>query len=332
MKRLLALILTLVMALSLAACGQKAEETPTDDPEEEATEAPFTYPEKTVEIIIPYAAGGGTDVMCRALVAELDFTTVVTNIEGASASIGTMEAYNRDPDGYTILCHLPESMTAYCMNGTYTEPVDEEFTPICAPVIDPMCAVIASNNGKFTNLEELIAYAKANPGEVKWCATGTKSQNHMISAMHWTAMDLDVTYVPYDSGAKSRAALLGGNADVFVTQISEVATYVASGDMIPLCVYDENRSSILPDTPTAIELGYEGLVSVSHRGFLAVPGTPQEIIDFWSASVKAVCDDPAFQQKMRDLGYDPVFSTTEDIRGYQANIKVLFADAMKLVE
>ncbi len=346
MKRTIALFLALIMSLSLVACGAKEEkpaekpaetpvETPAEKPEEkpaEPAEPEFKYPEKTVEFIIPYAAGGGTDVMLRALLAELPYTTMVTNIAGASSSIGTMEALHREGDGYTVLCHLPESMTAYSMNGTFAEPADELMEPICAPVIDPMCAVIASNNGKFSNLEELIAYGKANPGEIKWCATGTKSQNHMISAMHWTAMDLDVTYLPFDSGAKSRTALLGGNADVFVTQISEVATYVASGDMIPLCVYDYNRSSILPDCPTAEEVGYEGLISVSHRGLVAVPGTPKEVVEFWSNEFKALCENEEVCQKLRDLGYDPVFSTGEEIRGYQENIKVLFADATKLVE
>lgn len=338
MKRTFALFLALIMTLSLAACGgskkdDTADTTPADSTAtENKEETPaFNYPEKTVEIIIPYAAGGGTDVMCRALTAELDFTTVVTNMEGASSSIGTMEALHRDGDGYTILCHLPESMAAYSMNGTFAEPADELMEPICAPVVDPMCAVIASNNGKFSNLEELIAYGEAHPAAIKWCATGTKSQNHMISAMHWNAMGLDVTYVPYDSGSKSRAALLGGNADVFVTQISEVASYVASGDMIPLCVYDYNRSSILPDVPTAEELGYEGLISVSHRGFVAVPDTPQEIIDFWSDTVEKVMENEEFCQKLRDLGYDPVFTTGAEIKEYQKNIKLLFADAAELV-
>lgn len=340
MKRKLALLLALVLSLSLAACGgTKAGDTPSEpapSSQEPAqtpveSETPLNYPEKTVEVIVPYAAGGGTDVMCRAVLAELDFTTMVTNIEGASSSIGTMEALHRDGDGYSILCHLPESMSCYVMTGTFSEPADELMIPICTPVVDPMCMVIASNNGKFSNLDELKEYAAAHPGEVKWCATGTKSQNHMISALHWTAMDLDVTYVPYDSGAKSRAALLGGNADIFVTQISEVASYVNSGDMIPLCVYDTVRSSILPDVPTAEELGYEGLVSVSHRGFLAPPDTPQEIIDFWAEAIKAVCENEDFQQKMRDLGYDPVYTTAETLREYQANIKASFTKAMDLL-
>ena len=326
MKKLLALLLCVIMVAGMMAACETVGEAPAAEGEKK-----LDYPKKTVEIIIPYAAGGGTDVMVRALCAELPFTTMVTNIAGASASIGTMEALHRDPDGYTILAHLPESMSCYVMNGTYTEPVDDLFVPICAPVIDPMCMVIGSNNGKFANLEELVAYATEHPGEVKWCATGTKSQNHMISAQTWTALGIDVTYVPFDSGSKSRAALLGGNADIFVTQISEVAAYVQSGDMIPIMTYDANRSSILPDTPTAEELGYEGLISVSHRGFLAVPGTPQEIIDFFADAVKTVCDNPEFQQKMRDLGYDPVYSGTEEIKEYQANIKASFAEASKLV-
>lgn len=343
MKRKLALLLALVLSLSLmTACGSSKSNTssesastqePSQEPASESGESTALpdYPKKTVEVIVPYAAGGGTDVMCRAVLAELDFTTMVTNIEGASSSIGTMEALHRNGDGYTILCHLPESMSCYAMTGTFSEPADELMIPICTPVVDPMCMVISANNGKFTNLDELKEYAVAHPGEVKWCATGTKSQNHMISALHWTAMELDVTYVPYDSGAKSRAALLGGNADIFVTQISEVASYVSSGDMIPLCVYDTSRSSILPDVPTAEELGYEGLISVSHRGFLAPPNTPQEIIDFWATSIKEVCENEEFQEKMRELGYDPVYTTAETLREYQANIKASFTKAMDLL-
>ena len=342
MKRKFAVLLALILSLSLmTACGNTKTDTPSEPaPSQEPSQAPagaagneaaLDYPKKTVEVIVPYAAGGGTDVMCRAVLAELDFTTMVTNIEGASSSIGTMEALHRDGDGYTIRCHLPESMACYVMTGTFSEPADEMMIPICTPVVDPMCMVIASNNGKFSNLDELKEYAAAHPGEVKWCATGTKSQNHMISALHWTAMELDVTYVPYDSGAKSRAALLGGNADIFVTQISEVASYVNSGDMIPLCVYDTSRSSILPDVPTAEELGYEDLVSVSHRGFLAPPDTPQEIIDFWADAIKNVCEDESFQEKMRELGYDPVYTPAETLKEYQANIKASFTKAMDLL-
>ena len=319
MKKKIALILALVLTMCLATSVSALADGELD------------YPEKTVEFIIPYAAGGGTDVMCRAVLAELDFTTMVTNIEGASSSIGTMEALHRDGDGYSILCSLPESIACYVMNGTFAEPADELLIPICAPVVDPMCMVIGSNNGKFENLEELVAYGKDHPGEIKWCATGTKSQNHMISAQTWTALDLDVTYVPYDSGAKSRAALLGGNADIFVTQISEVASYVKSGDMIPIMTYDYERSPILPDTPTAEELGYEGLISVSHRGFMAPPDTPQEIIDFLADQIKAVCEDEEFQQKMVDLGYGPVFVSADEIVEYMDNIRASFADAMELV-
>lgn len=341
MKKRIALILALALSLGmLASCGSKesapepAPSKPSESVEVETPEEkPLDYPKKPVEIIVPFSAGGGTDIMARAIAAQLPFTTVVTNMEGGSSSIGTMEALHRDPDGYTILCSLPESIAAYSYNGTYTEPADELLIPIACPVTDPVVMAISANNGKFTDLEGMIAWAKEHPGELKWGASGNKSGNHAMSAVHWTDMGIDVTYVPFDGGGKARTALLGNNIDVYVDMVSSVGAYVESGDVIALCVYDSARSSYLPDVPTIAELGGEALLSGGcHRGFMATPGTPQEIVDFWADAIKTAMDTEEVQESLKGLYYDPVFSDGEQIVEYMDAYREVYIKAMDYIE
>ena len=310
MKKLLVIVLSLVMVFCMFACGEKTTEEPQ-----------FTYPEKAVEFIVPYAAGGGNDVMCRAVVSELPFTNVVTNMAGSSAYIGTMEAMNRPADGYTVLVHLPESMQCYVENGTYAVDAADAMIPIACPASDPFIIVIGNTketSAKFNDLESLKNYK----GKVQICETGMKSQNQMTAALFAEQLGIDYVITPYDSGANSRTALLGGNADIFVTQLSETAAYVKSGEMIPLMVCDYNRSSVIPDCPTAKELGFD-IISVSHRGFLVAPGTPEDIQEYLRAELKKVCTTDAFKQKLFDLGYDPVWVEHDEIKGFQNDIKNL---------
>ena len=341
MKKRIALLLTLALSLGmLAGCGGNGDSTASTPSEPSKSAATSTsddktldYPTKTVEIIVPFAAGGGTDIMARAIAAQLPFTTVVTNIEGGSSSIGTMEALHRDPDGHTILCSLPESVAVYSYNGTYTEPADEMLIPIACPVTDPVVMAISANNGKFTDLEGLIAYAKEHPGELKWGASGNKSGNHAMSAMHWTDMGIDVTYVPFDGGGKARTALLGGNIDVYVDMVSSVGAYVESGDIIALCVYDSARSSYLPDVPTIAELGGEALLSGgAHRGFMATPGTPQEIVDFWADAIKTAMESEEVKEALKGLYYDPVYSDGDQMVEYMDAYREVYIQAMEYIE
>lgn len=238
MKRVFGLLLSLALLVTCATgCGSE-QSTQTDSPSEQETEQQLDYPTRSINFVVPYGAGGGTDVMARAVVGALDLgvSTYVTNIEGASAGTGSMEVFHSDADGYTLLVHQAEALVTYVTTGTYSEALDTELTPVATVAWDPMAVSVAAN-GKFKSLEDIVSYAKEHPGEIKWASVGTKSNNHLTSAMIWEAAGIDVTYVPYDSASKSKTAVLGGNADVLLGQVSEVKALVDSGEWcVWLCV------------------------------------------------------------------------------------------------
>lgn len=302
-------VLLLIIALSLtgfAGCS--------NSPAEE-DETGIAFPERTIEFIVPYGAGGGTDVMARAVANALTenegWTTVVTNIEGASAAIGSMEGYNRDPDGYTIIVHSIEAMLAYYLGGVYEVDLASEYEMLATVVYDPNVVSVATNS-KFQTWQDVVDYAKENPGELSWASVGSKSSNEQGSAELWKAAGIEVNYVPYDSASKSRPAVLGGHSDVLFGQLSEVKALVDSGEMKILGVSAEERL-LYDDVPTFSEQGYD-VVNGLHRGFFLPPETPVEIVDILETAIYDVCQNTEFVNNMENnLGYAVVFVGAEDL-------------------
>ncbi len=273
------------------------------------------YPERTIEFIVPYGAGGGTDVMARAVANVLSekngWTTVVTNIEGASASIGSMEAYHRAPDGYTVMVHSVEAMLAYYIGGVYEVDLAEECEMLATVVYDPNVVSVGANS-QFQSFKDVVDYAAANPGQLNWASVGSKSSNEQGSAELWKATGISVNYVPYDSASKSRTAVLGGHADVLYGQLSEVKALVDSGEMKILGVSAEDRV-LYDDVPTFSELGYD-VVNGLHRGFFMPPQTPADIIEVLENAIYEVCRDTDFVNNMENnLGYAVEFVGAGDL-------------------
>ena len=307
-RRATAVILALMLVMvCFVGCGNGGGEDGED---------PYaSYPDKTIEFIVPYAAGGGTDAMARAVAKNLSeslgVSCVVTNIEGASGAIGSMEAFNKAPDGYTILVHQYEAMIAYYLGGVYSEPLHEEMEMVATVVYDPN-VVSVPKNSKFKTFDDVVAYAKENPGKLTWASTGSKSSNEQGSAEIWEAYGIEVNYVPYDSASKSRTAVLGGHADVLYSQVSEVKALVDSGDMAPIGVSSEERS-LFEDCPTFVEMGYD-VVNGLHRGFFAPPETPAEIVEKLETAIAESCKDEAFISLMEnDLGYSVEFVGSDEL-------------------
>lgn len=274
------------------------------------------YPVKPIKVIIPFAAGGGTDVMVRAIMKyiELDGQPLVAvNVEGGGSTIGTMEAYNANPDGYTILCQGPQSMLSLYIVKSVDKPVGEDMIPIATPVHDPDVISVAKNS-KFKNIEEMVKYAKENPGQIKWGSVGATGMNYAASAMIWKELGIKVTYVPFDSASKSRTALLGGHIDVLLSQVSEISSVANSGDVIPVLVTTQKRYELIPNCPAMSDIGSK-VDFTYYRGFWAPPNTPQYVIDKLEAAFKKVSENPDFQKFMgNDLKYGTTFLGSKETR------------------
>ncbi|MCI8608598.1 MAG: tripartite tricarboxylate transporter substrate binding protein [Firmicutes bacterium] len=295
MKKLLAMLLVLAMVFCMAACGDDAE---------------AEFPTKPIEMIVGYAAGGGTDTLARtaAQYVELDGQTMTTsNMEGANGLIGSMECYNADPDGYTLQCAFPETWGCLYLTETTDVELYKEMTPICSMVYD-VNALVVSKDSPFETLEDLVKYAKEHPGEISLASVATGNVNHLSSLGFADITGIDITYVPYESASKARVALLGGHEDLWVCQCSELKSVYDSGDVRVLAVASEERVSFLPDVPTFKECGYD-IVAGLHRAFYAPPETPDEVVAYLESAFKAVYDQEEVKSLLRDqLGFDPVWT------------------------
>lgn len=313
MKKVLVCVLSLVLIVcSFVGCGNKEE---------------ADYPTKPIQMIVGYAAGGGTDTLARTAAQYVDLngqTMTISNMEGANGLIGSMECYNADPDGYTLQCAFPETWGCLYLTQTTDVELYKEMTPICSMVYD-VNVLAVSKDSPFNTLEELIAYAKEHPGELFLASVSTGNVNHLSSLGFADMCGIDITYVPYESASKARVALLGGHDDMWVCQASELKSVYDSGDVKVLAAAGEERVSFLEDVPTFKECGYD-IVAGLHRAFYAPPETPDEIVTYLSGQFKQVFDNPEVQTLLKDqLGFNPVWTDGAELEQVALDAADVFA-------
>lgn len=341
MKRIFALILSLTMVLSLAACGKTAaspastgsdaESEPVKTAEPEKTTEPEEVnwvPEQNIEYIVGFAAGGGMDVMARTVATYIDLdgqAAYVTNIEGSGSAVAGMEFYFREPDGYSFYVSSPESQACNYFNGALTENLNANCVPVASMCYD--CNVICvSANSPYNTMEELLAAAKENPGSITFASISIGSYMHTSALSLMEITGAEFNYVPYDSAAKSRTAVLGNNADVLWCQISEAKAYVESGDLKILATTTQERTEYYPDVPTMAELGYDCEMGL-HRSFWLPAGTPDEIVNYYNEALYEVYNNPEFQAVISDLGYVLMYNDPAEMKTIAAEVQA-WAEAL----
>lgn len=306
-RKSLLVLLAFVLVFALAACGNNDPAPPPADNNDNGEQAAPTlnYPTRDIRAIVPFAPGGGTDVMARNVAANINLdgrNMVIMNIEGAGSGIGSMEAYHAAGDGYTLLVHSIEAVVSNYLVGTFTIPLHERMEWV-ATIVSDANAVSVRADSPFQTVHDLIAYAQANPGEVLFASMGIGTAAHTGAVEFWDAANIEVNYVPYDGAAGARAAVLGGHADVLFGQVSEVKPLYVAGEMRILGILSPERQDFLPDTPTMMEQGVNVANTIT-RGFMVAPGTPRDVMEYLEARIYEVFIDPEFQNRLReDLGF-----------------------------
>lgn len=332
-KRTLMLMLCLVLVLtSFAACGNNGEN---DAAGEAQAEDPYaSYPEKPLTLIVPYAAGGESDNISRPIaqyMKDSGYTVTVQNIEGASGNIGVMEAYNANPDGYTFMLHMPESMEIYAQSGDLPGNSTKMMKMIANVVMDHGVVSVAPDS-EFKTLDDLIAYGKSHPGELRAASTGTMGYNQVSAEMFYKALGIEVNYVPYENASKAKAAVMGGHADVLHCYLAGAVTPTKNNEIRPLVIGAKERSDFLPDVPTTTELGY-GLTWGFHRSFMTAADTPDEIVAKMEEAIKAAFDDPAVQDAYKSMGFNSYWLSgadlTEELNGQMPAVAQAYQDLKK---
>jgi tripartite-type tricarboxylate transporter receptor subunit TctC len=286
----------------------------TDTPASAADGSLGDYPNKPIQCIVPYAPGGGTDSFSRNVMKHMNIKQpiVAVNIEGASGMIGAMQAYNEPNDGYHILAHNPLDVVSFTLSGQTPVPLWSEFETICFAVTDYNMVSTNKETG-WKTIEDVVAYAKAHPGQIKWSTTGARTVNMIDTTVIIEKLGLKdlVIVVPYDSGSAARTALMGNNIQVSNSSISDFRSIIDSGDCVPLMVLSEQRSKLIPKVPTTKEKGVEAVTSSVPRGFYAPKGTSAAQIKYLADAMKVAVANPEFEKAMANLGIEARFVDRE---------------------
>jgi tripartite-type tricarboxylate transporter receptor subunit TctC len=273
------------------------------------------YPERPIDMIVAYSAGGGTDVAARTLVPFIeehlpgDATINVINRPGAGGEIGFTALANAEPDGYTIgFVNLPNLLSIAIQRGADYEL--SSFQPIADIVYDAGGFGAAADAG-FDDLEGLVAYAEQKDGPVTYGTTGIGSDDHLAALTFARQAGIEMRHIPFSGAADVRAALLGGQIDLASTNVSELIDYADSGDVVILGQMGESRWSEAEDVPTFKEQGFD-VVMGSDRGLAAPAGFPEEALATIQAAVEAAINDPEFQERAQKQRLPLAFMNAED--------------------
>lgn len=324
---LLAIFMIIVFAISGCSSNAPKEEPKQEEPKAE-TQADF--PNKPVTLIVPYGAGGGTDVTARLLAEPLEKAlgqpVVVQNIEGGGGWTGWGTLANAPKDGYTIgYVNVPNVFAGYLDPQMNRKENIDSFIMIMNHVTDPGIIAVKADS-KFNTIQDVIDYAKANPNKLSVTAHGFGGDDYLGLKQIEQATGAQFNIVHNNSTAESKTQVLGGHVDVLVANVSEVTSMVANGEIKVLGVAYDKRSEFLPDVPTLQEQGIDA-VHFAARGMACPAGTPDEIVKVLTDALEEAVANPDYLQKYKELGLSLETKKgqeyTEFIKTWEAKIKDL---------
>ena len=272
------------------------------------------WPSKPIRWVVPYTAGGLTDVTTRLTLEKMNVgqTFVVDNKPGANSLIGAEIVANAAPDGYTFLTVI----AAHAANKTLYagklkfDPV-KGFAPVSLVGVAPLIITV-TNDLPVKNVGELIAYAKKNPGKISFGSSGVGAAAHLTSELMKQVAGIDMVHVPYKGTAPALADLASGNIQMLIDAPIGVMAQVRAGKIRALAMLSKNRVPGVEEVPTIVESGGPLIESSTWVMFLAPAGTPKEIVDKVSAEVSKALKDEALRKRLAEQAVIPVGATPED--------------------
>ena len=256
------------------------------------------YPERTLRIVVPFAPGGGTDVVARRLAqdmgANLGVTVIVENKPGAGTIIGTQAVATSAPDGYTLLLATFAHAVNPALNATLPFDTHKDFAPV-ALIARSFNLVVVNPKSPFHSIADLIAAAKSNPGKLTFGTYGVGTSAHLAGELFKDLAKVNLTAVPYKGAAPAITDLIGGQIDVMFTTVASAASLIESGQLRAIAVTSAQRSPAFPQLPTVAEGGVSGYAAESWYGLYAPTGTSADIIDRLNKSAAAAVQSEAFK-------------------------------------
>jgi tripartite-type tricarboxylate transporter receptor subunit TctC len=278
------------------------------------------FPEQNVTIIVPFPAGGASDIAGRLtgnkLSERLGKSVLIENRAGANGSLGATAMKNAKPDGYTLLVG---SIGVYAINPALYKKLGydplKDFDLLSLLVRTPNVLV---TNPKFPvkNVKELIAHLKANPGKVTFASSGIGSSDHLTAALFWQKTGTTGIHVPYKGGGPAINDLIGGHADVSFQNLGAVAQQIKGGQLKALAVTGDKRAEVLADVPTIAEAGVADLVVYSWQAAAAPKGLPAAVRARLETEIRAAANSPEARKSFNDIGFDVVANTGAEFEAF----------------
>jgi tripartite-type tricarboxylate transporter receptor subunit TctC len=298
-----------------------------------AESAQAGYPDKSIKIIVPFAPGGGTDIIARvladAMAKDLGQSVIIENKPGAGTIVGTTAAAGSAPDGYTLLMATFANAVNPSIYSKLPYDLFKDLTPV-ALVARSFNIVVVNPKLPFKSLQDVIAYAKMNPGKLNFGSFGTGTSAHLAGELFKTLTHVDLTHVPYKGAAPAITDLLSGQIQIMFTTVASAAAYVQGGQLRALAVTSMQRSPAFPDLPTVSET-VPGYAAESWYGLDAPAGTPSEIIVRLNMSVMKAIQSGTFSALEKNEGLTFTPSTPDDfdryVKGEAARWRTVVEDA-----
>ncbi len=292
-----------------------------------------TYPTKAVRLVVPFAAGGSTDIIGRTLAQKLNELwgqpVIVDNRAGGSTVIGTEIVAKAPPDGHTLLI-TPAPFTIVPSLATKL-PYDphKDFEPVTLINTTPL-VIVVHPGVPAKSIKDLIALAKAKPGALNFGSSGTGGSNHLAGELFNAMAGVKMVHVPYKGNAPALTDLVGGHVDLVFNGLTSALPLIKSGKLRPLGMTSLKRAGALPDVPTVDEQGLTGFQAVAWNGLNAPGRTPKDIVAKLNADVLKVIRSPELMDKLRAEGSDPVGSSIEQYAAFLREEIVKWAKVIKL--
>jgi tripartite-type tricarboxylate transporter receptor subunit TctC len=269
-----------------------------------------SYPSRPITLIAPFAAGGSVDLVSRilaeGLTARLGQPVIVDNRPGGNGIIGIRQALRAQPDGYTLLLgSVGANITPSLMQADYPFDPLRDYVPL-AMVAEWTAILVVKKDLPPNTLQEFIADARARPGKINFGATGYGGLTHLVGEVFMQQTGISVQYVQYKGGSQGTADLLGGTIDAQMMSSAVAAGQVDNTRLKILAVANKHRLSILPNVPTMEEDGVPGVNQTAWQGVFSTPRVPQPLRERIAREVFAITSDPAYQQKLRQSGFEPL--------------------------
>ena len=290
------------------------------------------YPSRPVKIIVPFGAGGPTDVYTRAIGEELRKSLhqpfVMENRPGAGTTIGTDFVAKSPPDGYTLLMVSGTQTVNETLYAHKQYQLMRDLVPV-APLIDTDLVLVVHPSVPAKTLGELLALARSKPGTINYGSSGPGSNYHMAGELLKNLAGVDIVHVPYKGSTGARNDILSGQIQMLFDSVPTMAPMIKAGLVRALGTTGKTRSPILPDVPTIAEAGVAGFNATLWVGFMAPAGTPQPIVDKLSQEITKILSRPDIKEAWEKTGATPITMTQTDFKVFMDGQVAKWANVIK---